>query len=183
MVWYEEPIVTSLQYNRHARLGLSEIPTVVEGRISFPNGISINAKSSRMQLLWLRKELVCEFCGISAGFAAIETCKGQPDSYHLNFYGYDHNGEEVQLTWDHVVPKSQGGNNQQANAQCLCRTCNELKGADKGKVEVTKLRKQKGMPIWYTYHADGSVKYKWSKHQFTSTLNGEAQSTKNGGIK
>ena len=86
------------------------------------------------------------------------------------------------LTRDHIEPKSLGGNNQQKNQQCLCSVCNGLKGNDKSQSEVTKLRRQKGLPLYYTYFADGSVKYKWAAHQFSSTLKGEAQSTKSGCI-
>lgn len=36
-------------------------------------------------------------------------------------------GSEVNLTIDHVMPISKGGDNHHSNLQCLCRSCNSIK--------------------------------------------------------
>lgn len=176
---FETPLITKDKYIRYIKVSLPEIPPVLEGKILFPNGMSVNCKSTRMKLLWVHKNLVCEFCGIAAKYAWVEAHIATPEQTHLNFYGIDAGGQEVLLTWDHVEPKSLGGSNSLTNAQCLCTICNSIKGNDlPNGSDVTKIRKQKGLPIHYTYLADGSVVYKWTKHNFTSSLTGEVFSKK-----
>lgn len=34
----------------------------------------------------------------------------------------------VELTVDHIIPLSKGGKNEKKNKQCLCYTCNQIKG-------------------------------------------------------
>lgn len=176
MEWYIENPKKIRNYLRYAKMGLCEIPVDVGGVITFSNGMQVTTGSPRMRLLWGRKELICKVCGLAAGFAAIEACVDAPDCIHLNFYTYDVNGEEAMLTWDHVVPKAEGGDNTQQNAQCLCEICNHLKGAASvyKPTEIQKLRKAKGLPIRYTYFADGSRVFQWSKRQFTTSLNGRS---------
>ena len=160
-------------------MGLCEIPIDVGGVITFPNGMQIGTGSPKMQLLWGRKKLVCDTCGLAAGFAAIEAHKGCPQSIHLNFYSYDFEGKEVMMTWDHTIPKSKDGDNSQSNAQCLCEVCNGIKGDETYKpTSIQKKRKEKGLPIRYTYLADGSRIFQWSKKQWSTTLKGSAESDK-----
>lgn len=177
MVWYDPP-EEGKQYIRYAKMGLSEIPVSVGGRITFEDGTQIGTGSPRMTLLWERKELICSICGIAAGFAAIEAHLDTPEAKHLNFYSYDFSGKEVMLTWDHVIPKSKSGTNFQNNAQCLCEICNGMKGNDDNKPSSVQVkRKAKGMPIKYLYLADGSRIFQWTKKQWSTTLNGDSNNT------
>lgn len=172
MEWYKKPLEIK-GYLRYARMGLSEVPVDVGGVITFSNGIQVSTGSPRLQLLWGRKELICDTCGIAAGYAVLEAHKETPNAIHLNFYSYDFNGQEVMLTWDHVKPKADGGSNKQNNAQCLCEICNGMKGADFYKpTEIQKKRRDKGLPIRYIYFADGSRVFQWTRKQWTTTLNG-----------
>lgn len=174
---YENPVPGSLtKYTRFIKMKLNEIPTIVDHLMTFPNGMTCNAKSPRMRLLWLHKNLTCEFCGISASFAALESHAATPDATHLNFYATDYAGKEILLTWDHVQPKSLGGSNAMNNSQCLCTICNGLKGNDKSEKEVKQARQKLGMPIRYEYFGDGSMKFFWTRKQFSTNLPGEAQS-------
>lgn len=181
MEWYDTPKRVK-HYLRYAKMGLCEIPVDVGGVITFPNGMQVGAGSPRMKLLWGRKELICNVCGLAAGFAAIEAHVNCPESMHLNFYSYDINGAEVMMTWDHVVPRAEGGDNSQQNAQCLCEICNWLKAAAPvyKPTEIQKLRKEKGLPIRYIYFADGSRVFQWSKRQFTTSLNGRSLESASG---
>lgn len=173
---YETPIQGSMsRHLRYIKLSLSEVPPIVDHVMTFPNGMTCNAKSPRMRLLWVHKNLTCTFCGISAAFAAVECHEATKDNAHLNFYGLDHNGKEVLLTWDHIQPKSLGGSNAMGNSQCLCTICNGLKGNDKTEKEVRNERRLRGLPIRYEYFGDGSKKYFWTRKQFTTDLPGEAQ--------
>ena len=62
------------------------------------------------------------------------------------------------------------------NSQCLCTICNGLKGNDKSEKEVKQARQKLGMPIRYEYFGDGSMKFFWTRKQFSTNLPGEAQS-------
>ncbi len=173
---YQEPIPGSMsKHFRFIKMALSEIPVVVDHQMVFPNGMVCNAKSPRMRLLWMHKNLTCAFCGISASFAALEAHEATMDSVHLNFYAKDYTGKEVLLTWDHIQPKSLGGTNAMGNSQCLCTICNGLKGNDKTEKEVRTLRREKGLPMRYEYFGDGSQKFYWTRKQFSTNLPGEAQ--------
>ena len=174
---YENPVPSSMtKYTRFIKMKLSEIPVIVDHQMSFPNGMKCNAKSPRMRLLWLHKNLTCAFCGISASFAALESHAATPASVHLNFYAKDFVDRDVLMTWDHIQPKSLGGTNAMCNAQCLCTICNGLKGNDKTEKEVKQARRDMGLPVRYEYFGDGSMKFFWSRKQFTTNLPGEAQS-------
>lgn len=179
---YESPVPSSLhRYTRFIKMKLNEIPITVGHKMTFPNGMTCNAKSPRMRLLWLHKNLTCAFCGISAVFAALESHVVTPGT-HLNFYAIDYKGDEVLLTWDHIQPKSLGGSNAMSNSQCLCTICNTLKGNDKTEKDVKLRRQELGIPVKYEYFGDGSMKYFWSRKQFSTNLPGEAQSRLTGEI-
>jgi len=48
--------------------------------------------------------------------------------YHLNLYGFNADGQEIMITSDHKIPKSQGGKkNGVANRQPMCQPHNQLK--------------------------------------------------------
>lgn len=181
MEWYDKPLRKG-NYVRYAKMGLCEIPIDVGGRITFQNGMQISTETQKMKLLWGRKELICNACGIAAGFAALEAHRDVPAAVHLNFYSYDVNGSEVMLTWDHITPKAEGGGNEQSNAQCLCEICNHLKGASENyrPTDIQKLRKEKGLPISYKYLADGSRIFRWTKKQWSTTLNGKSLNSDTG---
>lgn len=46
----------------------------------------------------------------------------------LAFYCIDADGQEVQLTRDHIRPRLLGGSDRGHNIQVLCKRCNEQKG-------------------------------------------------------
>ena len=46
---------------------------------------------------------------------------------HLDLYAYDHDGDLVMITVDHITPKSKGGKNHVSNYQPMCKPHNEMK--------------------------------------------------------
>ena len=54
--------------------------------------------------------------------------------------GCDHYFQSRNLTIDHVVPSSQGGNDDISNYQLLCHACNQLKGDGSQEQLVSELR-------------------------------------------
>lgn len=80
-------------------------------------------------------DCICQGCTVKGAFFAVERqvnhktglpfCK----PYHLNFYGFDDDGNEVMMTSDHRIPKSRGGSkNDINNRQPMCSPCNCEKG-------------------------------------------------------
>lgn len=107
---------------------LSKIPVRSEDnvrtRIMF-HGRSINPMSRRMQT-FKTKGTTCAHCGLEATHWELVADK----------YGVDWKlilmSNDVEMTQDHIIPKSRGGTNKMDNAQTLCMPCNFAKG---GKLE------------------------------------------------
>jgi len=73
----------------------------------------------------------CRKCNLKGIFFAKERTNhlnSITQSYHLNLYGYNSNGDEIMLTKDHIKPKAKGGQDILMNMDCLCKLCNEEKG-------------------------------------------------------
>lgn len=169
---YTHPIPSSTRrVLRFVRLGLNELPQFVNNRV--PRrfdiaGITLNCRSTRMKLLFVHKEWTCRCCGIKASFAAVERSPSSKVWKSLNFYGYDWNGQEVLLTWDHIKPRSLGGRNTLQNSQTLCVLCNTIKGNDLHFREIRAIRQMRGLPIQYEYKEKGEIWYWWNGKTYTS---------------
>lgn len=71
-------------------------------------------------------ELKCVKCGLRPSFWALQSNNknGKP---HLNLYGINDNGNIMQFTKDHIIPKSLGGGDKLNNMQVMCEKCNGKK--------------------------------------------------------
>ena len=84
-------------------------------------------KSVKLQMFRQRK-IQCVECGIVATHWHFERHKNDTVMpFYINLYAAV-GADEVMLTWDHKIPRSLGGSNDLANAQCMCATCNSRKG-------------------------------------------------------
>jgi hypothetical protein len=89
-------------------------------------GYSVNMSSARMVCFTLNHTCVC--CGtVGEAFLLELPSKSKYLIPHFNLYGR-RNGEWVQMTKDHIIPKSKGGGDHQGNLQTMCDKCNGLKG-------------------------------------------------------
>lgn len=135
------------QYNRYKKFSIDDVYSLwINARHEHerPNGkkyykwdkvqiadnVTVKMDSQRYQVFFERgTDCVC--CGLRGRYFWLEQSKHQQGTaYHFNLYGIDDDGNEVQLTKDHIVPKSKGGKNYIGNYQTMCDRCNMNK-ADK----------------------------------------------------
>lgn len=77
----------------------------------------------------------CVSCGVKGEYFWLETFNIKKskhgafykNKWHFNLYGIDADGNEIQLTKDHIMPKSHGGDDSLENYQTMCQWCNERK--------------------------------------------------------
>lgn len=93
-------------------------------------GVRFHVRSDRYDNLFMNGTK-CKRCGLEGRYFWLESNSrdknGEWKNFHFNLYGIDKHGNEVQLTKDHIVPKSKGGKDCICNYQTLCRVCNEKK--------------------------------------------------------
>lgn len=74
-----------------------------------------------------KKSTDCMGCQLKGEFFALEKDNlMEEDVYHFTLYGIK-DDKEINMTIDHVLPKSKGGTNEIQNLQTMCYTCNERK--------------------------------------------------------
>lgn len=116
-------------HNRLDRKGIVPFQDVISfiksGKKVVLLGESVKTGSVRLQLF--AKGHICVICGAEGSYFAVERSPNQ-NSYHLNLYGINSQGQEVLFTKDHIHPKSLGGADTIDNMQCMCKICNETKG-------------------------------------------------------
>lgn len=75
----------------------------------------------------------CVVCGRVGNYFRLEKhalhANIENNSWHFNLYGINHDGTEVLMTKDHILPKSKGGKNHISNLQTMCTKCNGKKGS------------------------------------------------------
>lgn len=111
--------------------GLDMIKKVSNNRKVTVLGQYVLPKKSRRLSMLEGGQLFCCKCGLEGKHWYIEKDLRDPsDHFSLQFYGFDKNGVERMLTWDHIVPKSLGGNDSLNNGQIMCHPCNRDKSND-----------------------------------------------------
>ncbi len=107
-------------------------------------GHQVKMNSLRYQTF--KKSLKCVCCGLVGEVFLLELPPN--DRPHFNLYAH-REGELVQMTKDHIKPKSKGGSDALNNMQTMCHRCNELKGSHPSKLK--RLREiQDGVQTVYT---------------------------------
>jgi len=121
---------------------LSKVPDMDIGSISSRmkrehtivfDGVLVSMVSDRY-LCFKKSGTTCVTCGLKGTFFALERTRksGKGNNphgrYHFNLYGYDADGDEVMLTKDHIVPRSEDGKDHVDNYQTMCKMCNEREG-------------------------------------------------------
>lgn len=108
--------------------GLSMIKQTSNNRKVTVLGQYLLPKKSRRLSLLESGHLFCCKCGLEGKHWYIEKDLRDPNEhFSLQFYGFDKDGVERMLTWDHIVPKSLGGNDSLNNGQIMCHPCNRDK--------------------------------------------------------
>lgn len=94
--------------------------------IAIFDGDEIKLGSQRYKL-FKSKGVICVTCGLEGKYFAKER-DINTQSWHMNLYGIDKQGNEVMLTKDHIKPKALEGKNNLSNYQVMCSVCNHEKG-------------------------------------------------------
>lgn len=93
-------------------------------RVDF-DGDLVYMNSQRYELFKV-KGVECVCCGVVGSFFAKERLGGMK-KYHFNLYAIDGEGDEVLMTKDHIIRKSDGGIDHLTNYQPMCMPCNRNK--------------------------------------------------------
>ena len=134
----------------YERLGLVDINDVLAVKNKETNefqGEVIKLTSLRMQT-FLNKGTICSACKRKARYFAIERHRsrqeGHSNSYHLNLYGVDSEGNELLFTHDHTIARSLGGKDHLSNTTTMCSYCNNVKSMCENKISL--------LNQWYKQH-------------------------------
>jgi hypothetical protein len=120
--------------------GLSMISLTSNNSSKLIDGIYPVPKKSRRLSLHAGGHLFCCKCGLEGKFWRLEKDLRDPSCYYsLQLYGPTKTDDNVALTWDHIIPKSLGGNDSLVNGQIMCRPCNQQKGMHISIEEIAKL--------------------------------------------
>ncbi len=91
------------------------------------DGVVYKVKLYSARFTCFRKnQFRCVSCGIRGNVMGL-SFGGNPVP-HFNLYHQTKDGELILMTKDHIIPRSKGGPNMQANYQTMCCLCNTKKG-------------------------------------------------------
>jgi len=107
-------------------------------------------KMTSLRYQTFKKNLRCVCCGIEGTIFLLELPRngGRPCQPHFNLYA-EREGDLVQLTKDHIQPRSRGGKDYISYMQTMCCSCNELKRDYATKLKTLR-RIQDGVQTVYT---------------------------------
>lgn len=88
----------------------------------------VKVKVSGGHLRTYLKGTRCVSCGVEGVYFALERVIREGQAYRLVLYALDKDGNEIQMSSDHIVPVSKGGIGTLENRQPMCSPCNQKKG-------------------------------------------------------
>lgn len=123
-------------YERHTKFSIEDVFAAIrENRDIVIEGRPMQYSVRLLTYFVHGTDCICNGCTVKGAFFAAErqinqrTGKPNTVGHHLNFYGYDAEGNEIMMTSDHKIPKSRGGSkNGINNRQPMCTVCNNVKG-------------------------------------------------------
>lgn len=109
------------------RYAIDEIVNYINSDESYVELDGTRVKVEGLRLNTFTKHTVCIECSREAThfrIASNNDSKNGPTSFHLCLWSDD----LIQMTKDHIIPKSKGGADHISNMQCMCTKCNMKKG-------------------------------------------------------
>lgn len=91
---------------------------------AYVEGIRVKTGGVRLET-FATKGVDCISCSLKGEFFRIEY---NTSGAHLNLYAINPYGDEVLMTRDHIIPRSQGGLNNVDNMNTMCTHCNGRRG-------------------------------------------------------
>lgn len=158
--------LTHLQ-SKQARIVYSIIhPDTIEARLSdlshrdtwnLGEFREINVNKKRMKTF--RANSTCKCCGTQGNVYVIEqNVNDATNSKYLNLYSVTAQGA-IEMTVDHKLCVSLGGNDLQTNRDAMCRTCNQKKANEMSRAEI----------VYVLAHLKDHVK-SWVNHDFIRAI-------------
>jgi len=98
-----------------------------EKRVYVVEGVEYQVRMNSDRYFVFQDNNRCVSCNLEGRKMVLDINPGD-QSPHFNLYA-EENGRLVLMTKDHILAKSQGGNDELGNYQTMCATCNNLKGA------------------------------------------------------
>ena len=125
-------------------------------KINF-DGHLVNMSSKRYEL-FKNKGCICSECGREGRFFLLQksNSSSRNNTYHFGLWSED----LVQMTKDHIVPKSLGGTNTLENFKTMCEICNSKKGNTCTDKDLIEGKIKEGILISSTLKNINSKEYK-----------------------
>lgn len=113
---------------------LSYMSNVIKGTKESVDRFPLNGKMTRVdpeRVLTFAKSNVCICCGLVGTVLRSERIEGCTHKMfgkpHLNLYGF-RNEKPVMITVDHIILRSEGGEDTHENYNTMCKDCNTRRG-------------------------------------------------------
>ena len=110
-------------------------------------------KMTSLRYQTFKKSLMCKCCGLYGTVMLLELPNNGGDICrpHFNLYA-EREGVLVQMTKDHIQPKSKGGRDHINNMQTMCSRCNELKGSHAFKLKRLREIQDGVQTVYMVFH-------------------------------
>jgi 5-methylcytosine-specific restriction endonuclease McrA len=124
-----EELLTFLDDSRLTPRGMNKGPNTPEfDQFVIDHFAEVRIHQYSLRYRTFHNSLVCVKCGRVGNLMGLEkACRDKHHTYHFNLYCVE--GDiQIQMTKDHIIPKSRGGKDRIENMQTMCATCNRNKG-------------------------------------------------------
>lgn len=88
--------------------------------VTAKDGRKYEFKTSSLRYHTFYKSLECAGCGLKGSYLLIQKTKDKNENPHANLYA----SNDMLMTKDHIIRKSEGGKDHINNLQTMCHTCN-----------------------------------------------------------
>lgn len=123
------------KYERIGTLPIGDVvPLIKDKEVNRIEAFGYQVKTAGLRLAtFAYKGTTCSCCQLEASFFAVES-NNNAQSFHLNLWGVDQNGNEILFTHDHTLARGLGGKDHLSNCTTMCYNCNQKKSVLERKI-------------------------------------------------